>query len=155
MNIQPHTFLFNFQKRLDSILKTISKQASNISFSFLPPKSLFNTVGKSFSYVKVDDFLSVIDINKDVALQLQQLIDSIIYSTLSFKLNYTDPVADSSGLLNFYQNHSVQTEGLSIYHILFDFYSSVAFTTTSGNRCYIAFSVEASNNLSSLYLIFQ
>jgi hypothetical protein len=152
MNIQPHTFLFNFQKRLDTFIK--DQPQLSTEYSFMPVKTIFNKVGTSFKYFKVDNFLAKnIDFSNptDVPQQLQKLIDSIIYSTAAFKFNFLD---EQSSLTNFYTNYSIGVEGLSTFHILFDFYSGVM-VKTPNEKVWITFSVDASNNLSSLYLIFQ
>jgi hypothetical protein len=154
MKIQPHTFLFNLQKRLETFKK--DQPQSTLDFEFVPTKALFKTVGTKFTYLKLDNIISkniISTVPSTIAVELQTLIDSIIYSS-ALRFGVTLNELTNRNLTDIIATTVSVDDGIALYHALFDFCGGVKIYD-SNITLYIGFTVTSANELSSAYIIFQ
>ena len=162
------SFLFNLQKRIDLARKD---WPSSMTFSFLPTKAIFKSLGyesSSFSFIKVTDIIN--RIQKDpisekeaFASELTSMLDQIILSleSLSVKIlsgkdesdlkskrNFTDLIIDSQ------EASGPHFDGLPLPHVLFDFTTFLVININK-NKVILGITVDGSNNVSSAYFIVQ
>jgi hypothetical protein len=164
-HLDSHKFLFNLDKRLAFLSKDYSGLQNKISYQFLPPKAVFQNVGISFNFVKLENLLDLIpnfDDPTKMPTELLALLDNIIFSVEGFFSTSTNSSVDKKFLqalrqtsaVNLFNAGPVNFGGLNVYHVLNDFTTCVRFkmdkVTTYLDVC---FSVDKDNSISSCYFI--
>jgi hypothetical protein len=164
-HLDSHKFLFNLDKRLGVLSKDWSTLQNQITYKFLPPKSVFESVGVSFNFVKVENILSLIpnfDDPTKMPGEFLALLDNIIFSVESFFSISTNSLTDkkflqslrNSTAVNLFNAGALNFGGLNVYHILNDFTTCVRFQmSNSSSPLDICFSVDKDNSISSCYFI--